>query len=121
MYGRECLLPIDFSSASSSVVDWEGEVKDREDLLIARMRQLDEPSLEIARAAKELERSRKGNKAYFDQHKRMRGDPQQLHVDDLMLCINPPSNIRVLDEIEDAAADVPSADDLEEDLGVEGD
>jgi len=66
-------------------VDWEGEVKDREDLLIARMRQLDERSLEIARAAKELERSRKGNKAYFDQHKRMRGDLQQLHVGDLML------------------------------------
>ena len=169
-------------------MDWEGEVNDREDLLIARMRQLDERSLEIARAAKELERSRKGNKAHFDQHKRMRGELQQLHVSDLVLVhqsknlnsqsvknkiddrwfgpywireIPPDSTfykleeldgthlkatftgnclkcffthveldddraeqhevIRVLDIMEDAAADVPTVDDLEEDLGVEED
>src|SRR5277367_4018561 len=37
------------------------------------------------RAAQELERSRKGNKAYYDQHKRMRGEAQQLHIGDLVL------------------------------------
>jgi hypothetical protein len=85
VYGRDCLLPIDFSPASWSVVDWEGEVKDREDLLVARMRQLDEQALNEARAAAELKRSRQGNKAYYDQHKRMRGKLQQLHVGDLVL------------------------------------
>ena len=69
VYGRDCLLPIDFSPASWSVVDWEGEVKSRDELLVARMRQLDEQALDEARAAAELERSRKGNKAYFDQCK----------------------------------------------------
>ena len=53
--------------------------------MIARMWQLDEWSLEIARAAKELERSWKGNKAHFDQHKWMQGESQQLHVSDLVL------------------------------------
>ena len=46
---------------------------------------MDEWSLEIARATKELERSQKGNKAHFDQHKQMRGELQQLHVGDLVL------------------------------------
>ena len=85
VYGRECLLPIDLSLTSWSVVDWEGEVKTREDLLVARMRQLDERVLMESRAAAESERSRKGNKVYFDQHKRMRGTEQQLHVGDLVL------------------------------------
>jgi hypothetical protein len=85
VYGRDCLLPIDFSPASWSIVDWEGEVQTREDLLVARMRQLDERTLDEARAAAELERSRKSNKVYYDQHKQMRGEPQQLHVGDLVL------------------------------------
>jgi hypothetical protein len=85
LYGRECLLPIDLSLASWSVVDWEGEIKSREDLLVARMRQLDERVLTESRAAAESERSWKGNKAYYDQHKRMRGETQQLCVGDLVL------------------------------------
>ena len=64
---------------------WEGEIRDREDLLVARMRQLDERVLMESRAAAELERSRIGNKTYYDQHKRMRSDFQQLHVGDLVL------------------------------------
>ena len=68
------------------MVDWEGEVKTREDLLVARIRQLDQRALEEARAAENLERSRKENKVYFDEHKRLRGDEQlQLHVGDLVL------------------------------------
>jgi len=85
VYGRDCLLPIDFSPTSWSVVDWEGEVQTREDLLVARMRQLDEQTLRVSQAATELERSRKSNKGYFDQHRRMRPDLQQLHIGDLVL------------------------------------
>src|SRR4030095_9040159 len=46
LHGSDCLLPIDISLPSWSVVDWEGEVKDRESLLVARMRQLDQRSLQ---------------------------------------------------------------------------
>ena len=53
--------------------------------MLARMRQLDERALMESRAAEELEWSRKGNKAYFDQHKGMRREDQQLHVGDLVL------------------------------------
>ena len=74
VYGRECLLPVQFSVASWCMIDWEGEVKTREDLLVARIRQLDQRALEEARAAENLERSRKENKDYFDEHKRLRGD-----------------------------------------------
>ncbi len=66
-------------------MDWEGEVQTREDLLVARMRQLDEQTLRVSQAATELERSRKSNKGYFDQHRRMRPDLQQLHIGDLVL------------------------------------
>ena len=84
LYGRDCILPIDFTIPSWSMVDWN-EVRDREDLLVARMRQLDERALNEARASAELERSRLGNKAYFDSHKRFRPTDQQLQVGDLVL------------------------------------
>jgi|SRR5271170_6710780 len=38
-----------------------------------------------SRAATELERNRKGNKAHYDQHKQMRDETQQLHIRDLVL------------------------------------
>ena len=83
LYGRDCILPIELSLASWSAVDWEGEIETGEDLLIARMRQLDERAVKETRAALELERSRKGNKAYFDQNKNLRSQP--LKVGDLVL------------------------------------
>ena len=86
LYGRDCMLPVELSLASWSVVDWEGEVESREDLLLARMRQLDERAVKETRAAIELERSRKGNKAYFDQNKNIRTQP--LQVGDLVLLHN---------------------------------
>lgn len=87
VYGRECLLPVQFSVMSWNMVDWE-EVHTREELLLARMRQLDEKTLTEAQAAKNLYNSRKANKAYFDQHKRLRGERQQLQVGDLVLLHN---------------------------------
>ena len=88
VYGRECILPVQFSSLSWSMVDWEGEVRTHEDLLLARMRQLDQRVLAEAQAAENLRNSRKGNKAYFDQQKRFRGGEEQLHVGDLVLLHN---------------------------------
>jgi hypothetical protein len=58
------------------------------DLLKARMKQLDEKELAEARAAAELERSRRVNKDYFDQNKRLRPNKHQLSLGDLVLLFN---------------------------------
>jgi len=87
LYGRDCLLPVEFTLESWSVVDWEAEVQKgcREDLLVARMRQLDQRNLSVSQAVKNLQKSRLANKSYFDQHKRLRPESQQLCVGDLVL------------------------------------
>jgi len=87
MYGRDCLLPVDFTVVSWSLVDW-GEVQSTEDLLAARMRQLDERELSESRAAGELERARRINKNYFDRSRRIRPENQHLNVGDLILLFN---------------------------------
>jgi transposase InsO family protein len=87
VYGRDCLLPVDFTVISWSLVDWNA-VQETEDLLKARMRQLDERELAEARAAAELERSRRVNKDYFDQNKRLRPSNHQLSLGDLVLLFN---------------------------------
>jgi hypothetical protein len=75
---------VQLSISSRSMIDWEGEVKTRQDLLVARMRQLDQRALEEARAAENLESSRKQNKEYFNSHKWLRGD-LKLRVGHLVL------------------------------------
>jgi len=69
-------------------VDWEGEVTSREDLIIARMRQLDQRTLHEAQASTNLKNNRRGNKAQFDTVKRLRTTVQQLQVGDLVLLHN---------------------------------
>jgi hypothetical protein len=49
------------------------------------MRQLDEKNLTQIMAAEKLEASRKANKEWFDSHKRLRSDNQQLKIGDLVL------------------------------------
>jgi len=84
VYGRECLLPVQLSIASWSTVDWDS-VKTREDLIMARMQQLDQYTLERDQAAENLINSRKANKSYFDQDKRIRSE--KLEVGDLVLLL----------------------------------
>jgi hypothetical protein len=79
VYGRECLLPVQFAVASWSMVDWEN-VQTKEDLIIARMRQLDQRSPEEAQAAENLRNPQKAKKVYFDQHKLLRPESAQLKV-----------------------------------------
>ena len=69
------------------MVNWDA-VHTREDLLLARMQQLDERSLELTQAAENLRESRKANKAYFDEHKHLRNPSEQLKVGDLVLLFN---------------------------------
>jgi hypothetical protein len=71
VYKRGCLLPVDFTLKSWSIVDWEGEVKTREDLLAARMRQLDQKVLMEAQEARNLRNSRNADKVYDDQTKQV--------------------------------------------------
>jgi hypothetical protein len=85
LYGRDCLLPIKLSLESWSVVDWEGEVTSREDLILARMSQLDQRTLHEAQASTNLKNSRRANKSQFDSVKRLRTTAQQLQVGDLVL------------------------------------
>ena len=49
VYGRECLLPIQLAVNSWNIIDWES-VEDREDLIMARMKQLDERQVTEAQA-----------------------------------------------------------------------
>ena len=53
-----------------------------------RMKQLDERSLEEARAAEALKRSRLGNKEYFDSRRGMRTLHQKISMRDLVLLHN---------------------------------
>jgi len=88
IYGRECILPVEFSIPSWRVVDWT-MVRSREDLLLARMTQLDEQALDQARAAEALEESRTRNKEYFDAKRRLRKSvDQQIKIGDLVLLHN---------------------------------
>ena len=66
---------------SWQTVDWEA-IENREDLILARMqhRRVTETI-----AAINLRNSQKGNKVYFDQHKRLRPNSQQLQEGDLVL------------------------------------
>jgi hypothetical protein len=82
LHGRDCLLPADLGVISWHILDWE--VWEREQLRLARIKQLDERTIAETRAASELERSRCGNKAYFDNVKRLRPEHQQLHLGDLV-------------------------------------
>jgi hypothetical protein len=84
VYGRECLLPIEFAVRSWAMIHWEN-VDSREDLILARMRQLDQRKVQEAHAADNLRDSRMSNKGYFDQIKRLRSGVQQLQVGDLVL------------------------------------
>ena len=65
VYGRDCILPVQLSIASWNIIDWE-MVKTHEDLILARMLQLDQQTLARDQAAENLINSRKANKAVFD-------------------------------------------------------
>jgi hypothetical protein len=87
VYGRDCLLPIQLSVDSWSTVDW-GNVTSREELILARMRQLDQCRVAEEQAADNLRNSRKQNKAYFDSRGCMRTAGQEIDTGDLVLAFD---------------------------------
>ena len=56
--------------------------------MLSRMKQLDQRNLTEVQAAENLHNSRKANKVYFDQRKRIRGVNGELYVGDLVLLNN---------------------------------
>jgi hypothetical protein len=87
VYGRECLLPVELMIESWQTVDWEA-VESREDLILARMQQLDHCRVFETIAAANLRNSRKANKIYFDEHHRRWPHDEQLREGDLVLLFN---------------------------------
>jgi hypothetical protein len=64
-------------------------VKSHEDLIIARMRQLDERVTMEDIAARNLRRIRTQNKAYFDAAARLRPEDHEIHTGDFVLVFRP--------------------------------
>jgi RNase H-like domain found in reverse transcriptase/Integrase zinc binding domain/Reverse transcriptase (RNA-dependent DNA polymerase) len=88
IYGRECLLPVQLTVKSWSLVEWD-DVKTHEDLILARMRQLDERVTMEDIAAKNQRLSRMQNKAYFDETAHLRRHEQVILPGDLVLVLRP--------------------------------
>src|SRR5271170_3414464 len=77
-------MPVKLVLESRQTVNWEA-VETREDLILARMQQLDHRRVSESIVAGNLRNSRKANKIYFDQHHRLRPQNQQLHEGDFVL------------------------------------
>jgi RNase H-like domain found in reverse transcriptase/Integrase zinc binding domain len=88
IYGRECLLPVQLAVESWSLIEWEN-VKSHEDLIIARMRQLDERVTMEDIAARNQRQIRTQNKAYFDESRRLRPEDLAIQPNDLVLVFRP--------------------------------
>lgn len=81
------MLPVELMIDTWTTVDWEG-IKSREDLILARMQQLEQRSLWRNLAQINLRNSRKANKTYYDNIKRIRPASQQLQDGDLVLMVD---------------------------------
>jgi hypothetical protein len=88
IYGRESLLPVQLAIESWSLVEWDN-VKSRDDLILARMRQLDHRMTIENLAARNQRLARTQNKAYFDAVARLRSENQAIQVGDLVLVFRP--------------------------------
>ena len=82
-------MPVELVLESWQTVDWDA-VKTREDLILARMQQLDHRHISESIAAENLRNSRKANKIYFDQHHRLRPLNQRLQRETLFLYMTAP-------------------------------
>ena len=81
------MLPVELIIDTWTTVDWEG-VESREDLILARMQQLDQRSIWRNLARINLRNSRKANKTYYNNVKRLHPANQQLQARDHMLMLD---------------------------------
>ena len=66
MYGQKPIMPTERTISSWAAVDWKDEMS-REELLAARIRQLERKPEDVERAAEKLQSARVKNKGRFDQ------------------------------------------------------
>ena len=71
MYGQKPIMPIERTIASWTAIDWSNEMS-REELLAARIRQLERRPEDVERAAAKMKEARIRNKARFDRTHRLR-------------------------------------------------
>ena len=71
MYGQKSIMPTERIISSWTEVDWKDEMS-LEELLAARIRQLEQRPEDVERAAEKLRLARIKNKGRFDQTHRLR-------------------------------------------------
>jgi hypothetical protein len=74
LMGQEAILPIELELPTWMTLEWN-TVRTTEDLIAMRARQIDRRDEDIQEAAYRLERLRKQNKEYFDEHHVLRDEP----------------------------------------------
>lgn len=82
VYGRECILPMESKFPTWRILEWE-KVRDREELLALRARQLEMRDEDIEETLARKKRIREEGKEEFDQAHNVRTEP--LKVDDIVL------------------------------------
>ena len=82
MYGQKRIMPMEQMISSWAIVDWKDEMS-REELLAARIRQLERRPEDMEQAKSKLHVARERNKGRFDRTHRLR--PQKIEEGDWVL------------------------------------
>jgi hypothetical protein len=82
MYGQKPIMPTEWTISSWAAVDWKDEMS-REELLAARIWQLERRPEDVERAAEKLKVARLKNKERFDRTHRLR--PKKIKDGDWVL------------------------------------
>jgi hypothetical protein len=82
MFGQKPIMPMERTISSWATIDWRDEMS-REELLAARIRQLERRPEDVELAAEKLRVSRTKNKARFDRTHRLR--PKKIEEGDWVL------------------------------------
>jgi hypothetical protein len=85
MYGQKPVMPTERRIASWAALEWENEMS-REELLAARIRQLERRPEDVERATEKLRTARIKNKERFDRTHRLR--PKKIEEGDWVLVYN---------------------------------
>ena len=82
MYGKKPIMPVERTIASWMAIDWSNEMS-TEELLVARIRQLERRLEDVERATARVRKARIWNKAQFDRTHRLR--PRKIEEGDWVL------------------------------------
>jgi hypothetical protein len=85
MYGQKPVMPTERTISSWAALDWKDEMS-REELLAARIRQLERRPEDVEGAAEKLRTARMRDKVQFDRTHRLR--PKKIEEGDWVLVYN---------------------------------